>query len=58
MTDVLQTPEIYRERALLLRAKAKAYSSELRSQILEIAGHYEALADSVVIIEKNKKKLP
>ena len=57
MAEKLKTPEDYRERADELRATASDYSSEARAILLEIAAHYDALAESVTAIERSKKKL-
>ena len=57
MADQLKTAEEFREHAAELRAKANTYRGELRAMVLEIATHYDVLAESVLAIERSSKKL-
>ena len=57
MPKTLKSPDEYRERAAQLRTKAATYSAERRAALLEIAAHYDMIADSVVAIERSNKKL-
>jgi uncharacterized coiled-coil DUF342 family protein len=57
MAEKLKTPADYRVRADELRTTANDYSSEARAILLEIAAHYDALAESVTAIERSKEKL-
>ena len=57
MGEGLKTVEEYRARAANLRTLATAYRAELRATMLEIAAHYEMLAESVVAIDRSNKKL-
>jgi len=57
MGERLKTVEEYRARAVKLRATATAYSAEARATMLEIAAHYDMLAESVAAIERSNKKL-
>jgi len=57
MGERLKMVEDYRARAAKLRATATAYSADARATMLEIATHYDMLAESVVAIERSNKKI-